>query len=76
MALGMHGVTGLGGITGQQYQNPYAYPNSLNSLLNQAVAPSRPKPEPVKVESPENGVHDHLQRRVNKWLKGVELPLH
>lgn len=76
MALQPSGMYGLGGLTGQAQVNPYA-DNPLAALAHQAAhTASHAKRDPVKVEYPERGVHDHLQRRVNKWLKGVELPLH
>lgn len=79
MALPPSGMYGLGGLTGQARANPYLG-NSLAALANQpaqaySATASVPK-DPVKIEYPEKGVHDHLQRRVNKWLSGVNLPLH
>ena len=50
------------------------YSASSHSL----VAPRPPKWEEPdeKIPSIEHGVKGHLQGRVSKWLKGVELPIH
>lgn len=78
MALPPHGSVGFGQSMGNRYQgNQQA---NLQNLLGQAIqqqhfaaTASVPKaPEVAKDESPRT----HLQRRVSKWLSGVELPLH
>lgn len=80
MALGPLGSMGLGGVTGQGYPiSSGAYPTTgatFSYATSVSSTDGHPRQEPTKVEYPERGVHDHLQRRVNKWLKGIELPLH
>lgn len=73
----------MGGIAGnvfnqmgsgmQGYQTGWG--NSVTSTSSVAPNWTAPAIEPETVDANEPP-HKHLQRRVNKWLKGVELPLH